>query len=151
MVQLIDTLPYKPKGRGFDSRWYYWKFSLRQFFRPHYDPGIYAAANRNEYQEYFLGGKGGRCIGLTIIPTSCVDFLEIWEPKPPGTLRSCLGRYRVVLPQLLPETLHHSADSFNINYTEMTSLHASLLHFHSLALHLQLVSVTRRLILCLRV
>jgi hypothetical protein len=21
--------------------------------------------NRNEYQEYFLGGKGGRCLGLT--------------------------------------------------------------------------------------
>jgi len=25
-------------------------------FRPHYGPGIDSASNRNEYQEYFLGG-----------------------------------------------------------------------------------------------
>ena len=35
--------------------------------------------NRNEYQEYFLGGKGGRCVGLTTLPPSCADCLEIWE------------------------------------------------------------------------
>ena len=29
--------------------------------------------NRNEYQEYFLGFKGGRCLGLTLLP-SCADF-----------------------------------------------------------------------------
>jgi len=27
--------------------------------------GIDSASNRNEYQEYFLGGKGGRCVQLT--------------------------------------------------------------------------------------
>jgi hypothetical protein len=41
---------------------------------------------RNEYQEYMLGGKGGRCVGLTTFPPSCADCLEIWEPQPPGTL-----------------------------------------------------------------
>ena len=25
---------------------------------------------RNEYQEHFLGGKGGRCLGLTTLPPS---------------------------------------------------------------------------------
>ena len=25
-------------------------------FRPHYDPGVDSASNRNECQEYFLGG-----------------------------------------------------------------------------------------------
>ena len=25
--------------------------------RPHYDPGVGSASNRNEYQEYFLGPK----------------------------------------------------------------------------------------------
>jgi hypothetical protein len=30
---------------------------------------------RNEYQEYFLGGKGGRCVGLTTLPPSCADCL----------------------------------------------------------------------------
>ena len=51
----------------------------------------YPGSNRNEYQECFLGGKGGRCVGLTTLPLSCVDCLEIWEPQPPGTLRACNG------------------------------------------------------------
>jgi len=33
--------------------------------------------NRNEYQEYFLGGKGGLNIALTTLPLSCADGLEI--------------------------------------------------------------------------
>jgi len=49
------------------------------------------ASNRNEYQEYFLGRKGGRCVGLTTLPPSCADCLEIWEPQPPVTLRACPG------------------------------------------------------------
>ena len=48
------------------------------------------ASNRNEYREYFLGDKGGRCVGLTL-PLSCAECLEIWEPQPPGILRVCLG------------------------------------------------------------
>jgi hypothetical protein len=60
-------------------------------FRPHYGPGVDSACNRNEYQEYFLGYKGGRCVGLTTFPLSCADCLEIWEPQPPGTLRACPG------------------------------------------------------------
>jgi hypothetical protein len=36
-------------------------------------------------------GKVGRCIGLTTLPTSCVDYLEIWELRTPGTLRECPG------------------------------------------------------------
>jgi len=31
-------------------------------------------------------GKGGRCVGLTTVPSSCADCFEIWEPQPPGTL-----------------------------------------------------------------
>ena len=27
-VQLLETLSYKPEGRGFDSRWCHWNFSL---------------------------------------------------------------------------------------------------------------------------
>jgi hypothetical protein len=54
-------------------------------------PGVYSASNRNEYQEYFLGGEGGQCIGLTTLPPSRANRLEIWEPQPPGTLRACPG------------------------------------------------------------
>jgi len=57
----------------------------------HYGPGVDSASNRNEYQEYFLGGRGGRCVGLTTLPPSGADCLEIWEPQPPGTLRACTG------------------------------------------------------------
>ena len=38
------------------------------------------ASNRIECQEYFLWGKGGRCVGLTTLPPSCGDCLETWEP-----------------------------------------------------------------------
>ena len=50
-----------------------------------------SASNGDEYQEYFLGGKDGRCVGLTNLPTSCADCLEIWEPQLPGTHRASPG------------------------------------------------------------
>ena len=28
MAHLVETLRYKPEGRGFDSRWCHWNFSL---------------------------------------------------------------------------------------------------------------------------
>jgi len=37
------------------------------------------------------GGKGGWCIGLTTLPPSCANCLEIWEPQPPGTVWACPG------------------------------------------------------------
>jgi len=49
--------------------------------------GFDSASYGNEYQEYFLGGKGGRCVG----PTAFTNCLEIWEPQLPGTLRACPG------------------------------------------------------------
>ena len=48
-------------------------------------------ANRNEYQESLLGGKGGRCVGLTTLPSSYAECVEIWEPQLPGTLTACPG------------------------------------------------------------
>jgi hypothetical protein len=36
-------------------------------------------------------GKGGQCVGLTSLPPSCVDCLEIWEPETPGFLKVCPG------------------------------------------------------------
>jgi hypothetical protein len=43
--------------------------------------------NRHGYQEYFLEGKGGRCVELTNLALSCADWLDIWEPLTPGTPR----------------------------------------------------------------
>ena len=45
--------------------------------------GIDSASNKNEYQ----GAKGGRCLGITNLPASCIDFIEIlgastsWSPE----------------------------------------------------------------------
>jgi hypothetical protein len=61
---VVKVLRYKSEGRWFDSRWCRWNFSLT------YGPGVDSASNRNEYQEYFLGGKGGRCVRLTNLPLS---------------------------------------------------------------------------------
>jgi hypothetical protein len=52
-----------------------------------------------EYQEYFRGAggsKGDRCVGLTTLPPSCADCLEILEPQSAGILRACTGIGRLV-------------------------------------------------------
>jgi len=36
-------------------------------------------------------GKGGWCIGLTTLPTSCAACDESLEPQTPGNLRACPG------------------------------------------------------------
>jgi len=36
-----------------------------------------------------MGGRGGQCEGLTTLPPSHGDCLEMWEPQPFGTLRAC--------------------------------------------------------------
>jgi hypothetical protein len=91
VTQLVDALRYKPEGHGFNPRWCHGNFSLTYSFRPHYGPGVDTASKSNKYQEYFLGSKGGRCLGLTNLLPSCADCLEIWEPQPPGRLRACTG------------------------------------------------------------
>ena len=89
-MQLVEALSYKPEGRGFDSRWCRWNFSLTNSFRPRYGRRVDSVSNRNEYRV----GKGGRCVGLTTLPPSCAGCLKIWEPQPPGTLRACPDLYR---------------------------------------------------------
>jgi hypothetical protein len=54
-----------------------------------YGPGVDSASNRNEYQEYFLRGKGGWCVRLKTLPPSCADCLEIWNPQ--GLSRPVMG------------------------------------------------------------
>ena len=49
-----------------------------------------------------MGGKGGRCVGLTTLPPSCPDCLEILRLEPPGALRDCTG---IALPLPLPFTI----------------------------------------------
>jgi len=69
-------------------------FSVTYSFRPYHDPGVDSAPSENEYQEHFLGGKSGLCVGLTTSPPAYAKCHEIWEPKPPGILWATLGLLR---------------------------------------------------------
>jgi len=80
VAQVVEALRCKPEGRAFDRAWCHWNFSLTSSFRPHSDPRIDSASNRNAYQVYFLGRDN--------FPHSCVSCFEIWEPQRPGTPRT---------------------------------------------------------------
>jgi len=74
--------------------------SLTYSLRLHHGPGDDSVSNRNDHQEYFLGGLGSRSLGMITLPSSYTDCLEIWELKTPGNFRACPGLYRDCL--LLP-------------------------------------------------
>jgi hypothetical protein len=74
---------------------------LMSSFRPYYGPWVDTASNRNDYQEYFVGGKGGLCIMVTTLPpshsVSKSVSLNVLEPSRP--VQACNG---IVLPLPLP-------------------------------------------------
>jgi len=53
--------------------------------------GLVQSLTEMSIEDFFLGGKDGRCVGLTTLLPSCAHFHEIWEPQPPGTLGACVG------------------------------------------------------------
>ena len=73
MAQLLEALSYEPEGRGFPME------SLKIFIdnNTSHSTGVDSVRNRNGCQEYFLGCKGGQCVGLTILSSLCVDCLKI--------------------------------------------------------------------------
>ena len=93
--------------------------------------GVDSASNRNEYQEYFLGGRSGRCVRLTTLPRSCWTILVIFER---------LGRGHISVSSFsLPVTSGQAVDSGldigvfwgrNWGYPESSSLVAVCCDFH---------------------
>jgi hypothetical protein len=91
---LVEELSYRPEGHEFLSRCCYWNFS---FFNPSsrtMDLGSTQpkteTSNRNiSWGGGGKGGKGGRYLGLTILPHSCAVCLKIWRRWLPGNLRVC--------------------------------------------------------------
>jgi hypothetical protein len=94
VARLVEALYYNPEVRGFDSRWCHLKILIG------YGSGVDSASNSNEYQQYFLRGKGGRCEWLTLTP-SCADCLEIWELQPSGTPRACKRHVQEMLTHIM--------------------------------------------------
>ena len=63
MAQLAAALRYKPEGRGFDSRWWHWNFSLTQSFWPHYGPGLTQPLTEMSTRNIFWGVKATGALG----------------------------------------------------------------------------------------
>ena len=60
-------------------------------FLAHYGCRVDSAFNGNEYQQYFMEGKGGQCIRLITLQILYAYCLEIWKLLLPGTLKACPG------------------------------------------------------------
>jgi len=62
-------------------------------FRPYHGPGVDSAPSENEYQEHFLRVKAAGAWRPHYIHVP--NVMEIWKPKPPGTLWATPGLLRV--------------------------------------------------------
>ena len=97
MAQLVKALRYKPEGRVFDC-------------------------NRNEYQEYFLGGEGGRCVGLKpyhlhvsiVLKSGSLSLLEL-SLASPGLNMDCFTFYCTNITKFLATHTHTHTQSFLIS------------------------------------
>ena len=79
MAQLVEALRYKQEDYEFNFRFF---FDL--ILPATIGHWVDSASNRNEYQKHLLGGKGGRCVGLTPSLTDCLEILKVsisWSPK----------------------------------------------------------------------
>jgi len=81
----------KAEVRGFDSRWCHLNFFIDNPSGRTMALGLTQPVTEMSTRNISYGGKGGRCVGLTTLPPSCADCLEIWEPQIPGTVRACPG------------------------------------------------------------
>jgi hypothetical protein len=75
-----------------DCRWFHCKSSLTYVCQPHWGPEFESASNINEYQKYFMGGKGDRCRGLPVVLK--YGSLNLQDSSRPAQVLSshiCLG------------------------------------------------------------
>ena len=98
VAQLAETLRYKRKVAGSIPDGvigiFHWHNPSDRIMVLRLTQPLTEMSNRN----IFWGVKGGRCVGLTILPPSCADCLEIWAPQTPGTLKAWTG---IALPFIL--------------------------------------------------
>ena len=83
MALLVEALFARPKFAGSTPG--------RGVIRPQYDTGVDSYSNRNEYQGYLLGGKGGRRLGRQPKYLHVLLAQKFWQPQTPGAQRECPG------------------------------------------------------------
>ena len=106
VAQLVEALRYKSEGHGF----WFPKVSL-EIFHWHNPSGRTMALGLTQpltemsTRNIFWGGKGGRCVGLTTLPSLCADCLEMWGAstswKLQGLFRPVMGLLYVFYSFLL--------------------------------------------------
>jgi len=110
-------------------------FETLRFFkdlRPHYGCVVDPASNRNDCHGRLPGGKDGRCVTLTTLPSSGADCLEIlgasafWNPQAlskPG--QSCICTYRHWIVGAVKVHLGYGHTTAHWNYILLRVLHSS--------------------------
>ena len=123
VAQLVEALRYKSEGRGFDP-------SGRTMSLGSTQPLIELSTRNISW-----GAKGGRCVGLTTLPPSCADCLEIWGLnllEPSGPVQACNG---IALPPFI--TFSYS-DPFNVGSDDIVNV-----YYHSLYSFLHILRNSR--------
>jgi hypothetical protein len=92
--KLRFLLRYKSESHGLASRFCHWNFFLTEVFRRHYRLEVDSTSNRNSTRNIPWSSKGGRCVGLTTLPSSCAiawnsGSLELLVTS--GSVQTCTG------------------------------------------------------------
>ena len=88
------------------------------------------SASKNEYQD-IPGGKGGRWVRVTTLPSSCAECLEIWSlnrPEPSRLHRPVIG---VALPFAGPNFHDHIQESNNNTRPQQSTYKRINTHTHA--------------------
>jgi hypothetical protein len=100
-------------------------------FRPHYGPGVESASNTQKYQEYSLGSKGGRCVGLTL-RLSCrpVQLLLAAETMTTPSNRTYIKNYCYC-----STTIKHLAPFYYFEQNSNVMVPSALSYFTGIYIH----------------
>jgi len=108
VAQLDEAMRYRLVSRGFDSRWCH-NPSCRTMALGSTQPLTEMSTI------HISSGKDGRCVGLTNLPRSCADFLEISQLQPPGTIIVSPGLYRDCFTVILSLSIFFSSCSLLVH------------------------------------